>query len=71
MFPRKAVGSIVGIGSCAGAIGGIILPYYAGKVLDKNPSYYLPMFIIAGTAYLVAWCVVHALAPKLEPAQID
>ena len=71
MFPRKAVGSIVGIGSCAGAIGGIILPYYAGKVLDKNPSYYLPMFIIAGTAYLVAWCVIHALAPKLEPAKID
>ncbi|NOT62252.1 MAG: MFS transporter [Acidobacteria bacterium] len=71
MFPRKAVGSVVGIGSCAGAIGGIILPYYAGQVLDKNPSYYLPMFIIAGTAYLVAWCVVHALAPKLEPAKID
>jgi MFS transporter, ACS family, hexuronate transporter len=71
MFPRKAVGSVVGIGSCAGAIGGIILPYYAGKVLDKNPSYYLPMFIIAGTAYLVAWCAVHALAPKLEPAKID
>ena len=71
MFPRKAVGSVVGIGSCAGAIGGILLPFYIGKVLDANPNYYLPMFIIAGTAYLVAWCVVHALAPKLEPAQID
>lgn len=70
MFPRKAVGSVVGIGSCAGAIGGIILPYYAGKVLDKNPSYYLPMFIIAGVTYLVAWGVIHLLVPKLEPADI-
>jgi ACS family hexuronate transporter-like MFS transporter len=70
MFPRKAVGSVVGIGSCAGAIGGIILPYYAGQVLDKNPSYYLPMFIIAGTAYLIAWAVIHILVPRMEPAKI-
>ncbi len=71
MFPRKAVGSVVGIGSCAGALGGMLLPLYAGKVLDANPSYYLPMFIIAGVAYLIAWVVVHLLAPKLEPARID
>ncbi len=70
MFPRKAVGSVVGIGSCAGAIGGTLLPYYAGRVLDANPSYYLPMFVIAGTAYLVAWVVIHSLVPKLEPARL-
>ncbi len=71
MFPRKAVGSVVGIGSCVGAFGGILLPFYAGKVLDKNPSYYLPMFVIAGVTYLVAWGVIHLLVPKLEPAKID
>jgi MFS transporter, ACS family, aldohexuronate transporter len=71
MFPRKAVGSVVGIGSCAGSIGGTLLPLYAGKVLDVNPSYYLPMFIIAGVAYLVAWVVIHMLAPKLEPAPVE
>ncbi len=70
MFPRKAVGSVVGIGSCAGSIGGTLLPLYAGKVLDANPSYYLPMFVIAGVAYLVAWVVIHLLAPKLEPANV-
>jgi MFS transporter, ACS family, hexuronate transporter len=71
MFPRKAVGSVVGIGSCAGAIGGTLLPLYAGKVLDANPSYYLPMFVIAGVTYLVAWVVIQLLAPKLEPARIE
>jgi ACS family hexuronate transporter-like MFS transporter len=70
MFPRKAVGSVVGIGSCAGAIGGTLMPLYAGKVLDANPSYYLPMFVIAGVTYLVAWVIIHLLAPKLEPAKI-
>lgn len=71
MFPRKAVGSVVGIGSCVGALGGIMLPLYAGKVLDANPNYYLPMFVIAGVTYLVAWGVIHLLVPKLEPAKID
>ncbi len=70
MFPKKAVGSVVGVGSCAGALGGILLPLYIGKVLDQNPSYYLPMFIIAGVAYVIAWCVIHTLVPKMEPAKI-
>ncbi|MBI1762867.1 MAG: MFS transporter [Acidobacteria bacterium] len=71
MFPRKAVGSVVGIGSCAGALGGVLMSTYVGQLLDKNPSYYLPMFIIAGVAYLIAWGVIQLLAPRLEPAQID
>ena len=70
MFPRKAVASVVGIGSCAGAIGGMLLPYYIGKVLGQNPGNYLPMFIIAGVIYLLAWVAINSLAPKLEPAKI-
>jgi ACS family hexuronate transporter-like MFS transporter len=71
MFPRKAVGSVVGIGSCAGALGGVLMSTYAGNVLEKNPSYYLPMFLIAGLTYLIAWGVIQLLAPKLEPARIE
>lgn len=70
LFPRKAVGSVVGIGSCAGALGGIMLPLYIGKVLDANPNYYLPMFIIAGVTYVLAWVAIHFLVPKMEPAKI-
>lgn len=71
LFPKRAVGSVVGIGSCAGALGGILMPLYAGKVLDKNPSYYLPMFVIAGITYLIAWGVIHMLTPKMEPAKME
>ncbi|MBS1806901.1 MAG: MFS transporter [Acidobacteria bacterium] len=70
LFPRRAVGSVVGIGSCAGALGGIMLPLYAGKVLDQNPSYYLPMFIVAGVTYVLAWVAIHFLVPKMEPAKL-
>jgi ACS family hexuronate transporter-like MFS transporter len=71
MFPRKAVGSVVGIGSCAGALGGILLPLYIGKVLDANPGYYLPMFIIAGVTYLIAFAIIHICVPRMQPARID
>ena len=70
MFPRRAVGTVVGFGGFAGGVGGILIAEFAGRVLNRDPSYYLPMFIVGGTIYLVALAVVHLLAPKLEPAQL-
>jgi ACS family hexuronate transporter-like MFS transporter len=70
MFPRRAVGTVVGFGGFAGGVGGILIAEFAGRVLNANPKYYLPMFVIAGTIYLVALGVIHALAPRLEPARI-
>src|SRR4051812_39830585 len=70
MFPRRAVGTVVGFGGFAGGIGGILIAEFAGRVLNANPKYYLPMFVIAGLAYLVALTVVHLLAPRLEPATV-
>jgi len=69
MFPRRAVGSIVGFGGMAGAVGGMFVAKAAGYILEWTGSYW-PLFIMAGSAYLVALAVVHALAPKLEPANL-
>ncbi len=66
MFPRRAVGSIVGFGGMAGAVGGMLIAKIVGYVLQWTGSY-LPVFVIAGSAYLVALAVIHVLAPKLEP----
>jgi ACS family hexuronate transporter-like MFS transporter len=70
MFPRRAVGTVVGFGGFMGGVGGILIAEFAGRVLNANPRYYLPMFVVAGTAYLVALAVVHALAPRLEPVRL-
>jgi len=70
MFPRRAVGSVVGIGGMAGAVGGMLIAKVVGYVLQWTGSY-LPAFIIAGSAYLVALGAIHLLAPKLEPAHIE
>jgi ACS family hexuronate transporter-like MFS transporter len=70
MFPRRAVGTVVGFGGFAGGVGGILIAEFAGRVLNRDPSYYLPMFIVGGTLYAVALAVIHLLAPRLEPAQL-
>src|SRR5437899_1290731 len=70
LFPRRAVGSVVGIGGMAGAVGGMLIAKVVGYVLQWTGSY-LPIFIMAGSAYLTALLFIHLLAPKLEPAHIE
>ncbi|MFL6214885.1 MAG: MFS transporter [Blastocatellia bacterium] len=69
MFPRRAVGSVVGIGGMAGAVGGMLISLVVGRILEKTGSY-MPVFIIAGSAYLIALGLIHLLAPRLEPARV-
>ena len=70
MFPRRAVGSVVGIGGMAGAIGGMLIAKVVGYVLEWTGSY-LPIFIIAGAAYLTALLFIHLLVPNFAPAPVD
>lgn len=69
-FPKQAVGSVVGIGGMAGAVGGMLIARIVGEILERTGSY-VPIFIIAGSAYLFALLVIHLLAPKLEPASLE
>jgi ACS family hexuronate transporter-like MFS transporter len=70
MFPRQAVGSVVGLGGFAGAVGGMLIAKVTGYVLQMTGSY-TTVLMIAGGAYLVALTVVQILTPHLEPARID
>jgi ACS family hexuronate transporter-like MFS transporter len=67
MFPRSAVGSVVGIGAFMGAMGGVVFQRAVGRLLDANGGNYAPIFAVCGTAYLVAWMLIQLLSPKLEP----
>jgi MFS transporter, ACS family, hexuronate transporter len=70
MFPRQAVGSVVGLGGMAGAVGGMLIAKVTSYVLEFTASYTF-VFFIAGSAYLAALAVVHLLTPRLEPAHLD
>ncbi|MEA2706338.1 MAG: transporter, family, hexuronate transporter [Gemmatimonadaceae bacterium] len=70
MFPTSAVGSVVGIGAFAGAMGGVVFQRVTGRVLQANGSNYAPIFVVCGLAYVTAWAIIHILAPRLEPARL-
>lgn len=67
MFPRHAVGSVVGIGGMAGALGGATMAVATGYILESTGQNYSIVFMIAGTLYLVALAFIHLLAPRLDP----
>jgi ACS family hexuronate transporter-like MFS transporter len=70
MFPKAAVGSVIGIGGMSGAIGGVLMQLATGYIVKITNSY-VPLFVIACVAYILALAVIHGITPKLAPAQID
>jgi ACS family hexuronate transporter-like MFS transporter len=68
-FPKQAVGSVVGFGGMAGAIGGMFIAKLTGKILQTTGSY-MPVFLIAGVAYLTALAIVQVLVPHLGPVHL-
>ena len=69
MFPKRAVGSVVGVGGMAGAIGGMLIATAAGFILQFTGSYVI-LFVICGSVYLLALLLFHLLVPRMEPATI-
>lgn len=73
MFPKKAVGSVVGIGGMAGGIGGVIVTKVGGALFDHYKALghietgYTIMFAFCAVAYLIAWLVMKSLVPKYKP----
>jgi ACS family hexuronate transporter-like MFS transporter len=70
MFPRRAVGSVIGLGGMAGAVGGMLFTKVTGYVLQGTGSYAVPFAVAAGI-YLFALAVFHLLAPRLEPPRLE
>ena len=67
MFPRRAVGSVVGVGGMAGAIGGATMAVATGVLLERTGGNYMLIFFTVGPAYLVALGIIHLLVPRLQP----
>lgn len=72
MFPKKAIGSIIGIGGMAGGIGGVLVSKLGGFLFDYYEKIghietgYTIMFVICAVTYLVAWFIMKSLVPKYK-----
>lgn len=75
MFPKKTIGSVVGIGGMAGGIGGVLVTKMAGALIDHYEALgeiktgYAFVFVFCATAYLLAWSIMKMLVPKYAPIQ--
>ena len=71
MFPKKTIASVIGIGTMAGGIGGVIIQLIQGKLRDafiQTPqTAYFIMFVVCALSYMVAWCMMKALVPRHKP----
>ena len=68
VFPQSAVASVVGLGGMGGAIGGLLVSPAIGYWLDWSNGAYGPLFVVAGTLYLIALLIIHLLVPDLQKA---
>jgi len=77
MFPKRTVASVTGIGGMAGAIGGILVSWAAKSMFAHFAGQgrievgYGIMFTICGLAYVLAWALMHLLAPKFRLVELD
>lgn len=77
MFPKRAVASVTGIGGMAGAVGGILIASFAGTILDywekqgNIDGGYATLFVVAGSAYIIAWVLFNLIAGKMKVVKLD
>jgi len=70
LFPKETVATVVGLGSMFGSLTAIGFSQITGLVLQATGSYW-PLFVIAGSAYLIALGIMQLLIPDMKPAELD
>ncbi len=77
MFPKQVVASVTGIGGLAGAAGAMLLAKFAGLLFDHYKALgdirigYGIVFAICASAYILAWLIMHLLAPRFEQIKMS
>jgi ACS family hexuronate transporter-like MFS transporter len=69
LFPKHAVASVVGLGGMFGSLAAMVFSQSAGFILETTRSYW-SLFIVAGSAYLLALALIHALTPAMRPVDL-
>ena len=66
IYPKKAVGSMMGLSGFAGAVGGALSASFIGLILETTHSYFL-IFTIAPAMYLMNWLIIKIFIPEIKP----
>jgi len=70
IFPRRATASVAGLGGFAGAVGGAIVAFGVGKILQQTGTggYAIP-FGVASVGYLFALGIIQLIVPRIRPME--
>jgi ACS family hexuronate transporter-like MFS transporter len=69
IYPKNAVGSMVGLSGAFGSLGGAIMGVTVGYILDVTGNYFI-IFALASSMYLLAWFLLKLFIPTIEPIEI-
>lgn len=80
MFPRNAIGTIVGIGTMAGGVASFLINKGSGILFDYSAATnmqfmgfkgisagYFIIFCVCAVSYLIGWIIMKLLVPKYKP----
>lgn len=69
IYPKKNVGSMMGLSGFAGAVGGALSASFVGLILQVTHSYTI-IFVIASVVYILNWLIIKIFIPKIVPIQV-
>jgi len=69
IYPKNAVGSMMGLSGFLGAIGGALSASFVGILLESTGSYFF-IFLLASSVYLLNWIILKISIKKIEPLKL-
>ena len=69
IYPKQAVGSMVGLSGFTGAIGGALSATFVGLILESTGSYFL-IFFVASSVYMLNWLILKLSIREIKPVEI-
>ncbi len=66
IYPKNAVGSMMGLSGFAGAVGGALSASFIGLILESTGSYFL-IFLTASSVYLINWLIIKVFIREIKP----
>ena len=70
LFERRVVASVAGLVGFGGAMGGLVMNFVAGRLLDLGFGYQT-VFSVVGTLHVLAFCVILLTIRQIRPLPVS
>ena len=71
LYPKRAIASMVGLGTAAGSVGSMVFAEFAGWYLQHTHGDYILLFVLAGCGFPLAFIALHLFIPVWDPVHLE